>query len=101
MSDSATSWTVAPLSMEFSRPEYWSRSPFPSPGVQCRCKNRGSGFWGTPVFKVLEEKVKLTQKYEKGQLMWEMERGCYNGSQEKKAFLIERGELTVLLLKSE
>ena len=28
-------WTVAcqvPLSMEFSRPEYWSRSPFPTPG---------------------------------------------------------------------
>ena len=30
-----TSWTVArqvPLSMEFSRPEYWSGLPFPSPG---------------------------------------------------------------------
>ena len=30
-----TPWTVArqhPLSMEFSRPEYWSRLPFPSPG---------------------------------------------------------------------
>ena len=30
-----TSWTVAhqaPLSMEFSRQEYWSRFPFPSPG---------------------------------------------------------------------
>ena len=28
-------WTVAhqaPLSMEFSRQEYWSRLPFPSPG---------------------------------------------------------------------
>ena len=23
----------APLSMEFSRQEYWSRQPFPSPGV--------------------------------------------------------------------
>ena len=35
MSDSATPWTVAcqvPLSMEFSRQEYWSRLPFPSPG---------------------------------------------------------------------
>ena len=30
-----TSWTVvhqAPLSMEFSRQEYWSGEPFPSPG---------------------------------------------------------------------
>ena len=35
VSDSATPWIVAcqaPLSMEFSRPEYWSRLPFPSPG---------------------------------------------------------------------
>ena len=30
-----TSWTVArqaPLSMEFSRKEYWNGKPFPSPG---------------------------------------------------------------------
>ena len=35
MSDSATPWTVAcqvPLSTEFSRQEYWSGKPFPSPG---------------------------------------------------------------------
>ena len=36
MSDSfAAPWTVAPqapLSMEFSRQEYWSGFPFPSPG---------------------------------------------------------------------
>ena len=36
MSDSfATPWTViyqAPLSIEFSRQEYWSGLPFPSPG---------------------------------------------------------------------
>ena len=35
MSDSATLWTVAlqaPLSMGFSRQEYWSGLPFPSPG---------------------------------------------------------------------
>ena len=34
-SDSATPWTVvyqAPLSTEFSRQEYWSGLPFPSPG---------------------------------------------------------------------
>ena len=33
MSDSATPWTVvcqAPLSMEFSRPDYWSGFPLPS-----------------------------------------------------------------------
>ena len=36
LSDSATPWTVAhqaPLSMEFSRQEYWSELPFPTPGV--------------------------------------------------------------------
>ena len=35
MSDSATPWTVAhwaPLSMEFSRQEYWNGLPCPSPG---------------------------------------------------------------------
>ena len=35
MSDSVTSWTTAHqalLSMEFSRQEYWSGLPFPSPG---------------------------------------------------------------------
>ena len=35
MSDSATPWIVAyqsPQSMEFSRQEYWSGLPFPSPG---------------------------------------------------------------------
>ena len=34
MSDSATPWTIThqvPLSMEFSRQEYWSGLPFPSP----------------------------------------------------------------------
>ena len=30
VSDSATPWAIQ--SMEFSRPEYWSGSPFPSPG---------------------------------------------------------------------
>ena len=35
VSDSETPWTAAhqaPLSMEFSRQEYWSGLPFPSPG---------------------------------------------------------------------
>ena len=35
LSDSASPWTVAhqaPLSMGFSRQEYWSGSPFPPPG---------------------------------------------------------------------
>ena len=36
MSDSLTPWTVAyqaPLSMEFSRQEYWSGLPFPPPRI--------------------------------------------------------------------
>ena len=36
MSDSAMPWTVAcqaPLSMEFSRQEYWSELPFPPPSL--------------------------------------------------------------------
>ena len=36
VSNSATPWTIAhqaPLSMRFSRQEYWSGLPFPSPGV--------------------------------------------------------------------
>ena len=35
MSDSLIPWTIAhqaPLSMEFSRQEYWGGLPFPSPG---------------------------------------------------------------------
>ena len=35
MSDSATPWTVAhqaPLCMGFSRQDYWSGLPFPTPG---------------------------------------------------------------------
>ena len=35
VSDSAIPWTIAcqaPLSVEFSRQEYWSGLPFPSPG---------------------------------------------------------------------
>ena len=33
----ATRWTIdyqSPLSMEFSRQGYWSRLPFPSPGIE-------------------------------------------------------------------
>ena len=39
MSNSATPWIVAyqaPLSMGFSRQEYWSGLPLPSPSVQIR-----------------------------------------------------------------
>ena len=32
MSNSQTAALQVPLSMEFSRQEYWSRLPFPSPG---------------------------------------------------------------------
>ena len=37
VSDSATPWTIAsqaPLSMGFSRQEYWSGLPFPSPVIK-------------------------------------------------------------------
>ena len=37
VSHSATLWTVArqtPLSMEFSRPDYWSGLLFPDPGTE-------------------------------------------------------------------
>ena len=39
VSDSVTPWTVAfraLLSMEFSRQEYWSKLPFPTPDTECR-----------------------------------------------------------------
>ena len=38
----ATSWTIAcqaPLSMEFSRQEYWNGLPFPSPGLPSPLSN--------------------------------------------------------------
>lgn len=47
-------------------------------------------FWGPPIFRVLEEKEKSTLKYEKEQLMREMESACHNGNQEKKAFYLEK-----------
>ena len=43
MSDFVTSWTVAhkaPLSMGFSRQEYWSGLPFPSPGGSSRPRDQ-------------------------------------------------------------
>jgi len=46
----ATPWTVAyqaPQSMEFSRQEYWSGLPFPSPGD---CPNPGTEP-GSPTFQ--------------------------------------------------
>ena len=39
---SATPWTVAhqaPLSMRFSRQEYWSGLPFPTPGLSCMSRS--------------------------------------------------------------
>ena len=47
MSDSATPWT--PLSMGFSRPEYWSGLPYPppgdipNPGMELRCLSHVAG----------------------------------------------------------
>ena len=43
VSDSATPWTAAhqaPLSMEFSRQEYWSGFPFPSPHINTKDMDR-------------------------------------------------------------
>ena len=52
MSDSVTPWTVtlqAPLSMGFSRQEYWSGLPFPSPGhlpgTGSKPESLGIGWW--------------------------------------------------------
>ena len=46
----ATPWTAAyqaPLSMGFSRQEYWSGVPLPSPNIQCveKCKNHNRIKW--------------------------------------------------------
>ena len=52
MYDSATPWTVArqaPLSMGFSRQEYWSGLPSPSPfqtNSSCSCKLEQGRGWG-------------------------------------------------------
>ena len=46
---SATPWTVArqvPLSIGFSRQEYWSGLPFPSPGMMGVTKRPSWVAWG-------------------------------------------------------
>ena len=48
MSDSATPWTIQ--SMEFSRPEYWSGLPFPSPGDLPNSGIEPSSCLGYPFF---------------------------------------------------
>ena len=64
MSDSATPWTVAcqaPLSVRFSRQEYWSGSPFPSPGdlldpgIQLRSPTLQADFFIFIVWAIREE----------------------------------------------
>ena len=58
VSDSQTPWTVvhqAPLSLEFSREEYWSGLPFPSPkdlpnpGIELSSLELQSGFFYLPL----------------------------------------------------
>ena len=47
----ATSWTAAyqaPPSMGFSRQEYWSGVPLPSPNNHCNYSNLGNSFCGAP-----------------------------------------------------
>ena len=62
VSDSfATPWTVvcqASLSLEFSRQEYWSRLPFPSPG-ECSCLYICvcEIFWTPSHLPLLEEEI--------------------------------------------
>ena len=63
----ATPWTVAhqaPLSMGFTRQEYWSRLPFPppgdlpDPGIEPRSPALAGGFFTTePPVHILEKKV--------------------------------------------
>ena len=67
-----TLWTVArqaPLSMGFSRQEYWSGLPFPSPGDLPRLLH-----WSEPPGKPLfREVIKIKQSHESGVLI---RKGC-------------------------
>ena len=50
MSDSAIPWVIAyraSPSMEFPRQEYWSGSPFPSPGIKPASPALAGGFFTT------------------------------------------------------
>ena len=58
-------WTIAcqaPLSMEFSRQEYWSRLPFPSPGDLSDPEIKP----GSPALQADSLLSKLTEKLQKG-----------------------------------
>ena len=69
MSDSVTLWTIAhqaPLSMEFSRQEYWSGLPFPSPGnlpnpgcLHFRRNLYGLSHQGSPMKRKIELKAEV------------------------------------------
>ena len=70
-----TPWTMAcqaPLSMEFSRPEYWSGQPFlfprdvPNPGIEPRSPAESAGrfstIWATREAPTLQETMKYAQR---------------------------------------
>ena len=64
----ATPWTVAcqaPLSMEFSRQEYWSRLPFPTPDGEISITSDNVDDT-TPVAESEEELKSLLMKVKEG-----------------------------------
>ena len=70
MSDSATPWTVAlqvPLSVGFSRQEYWSGLPVPSPGdiLDPGIKRKSSALEGRFFIAEPPEKLKFNYKVKK------------------------------------
>ena len=87
VSDSAISWTVAhqiPLSMEFSRQEYWSGLPFPSPrdlpdpGIQpcllC-CRHLGSPIEFTFTVNNVQ-KLEISKSFIKNTLLGNLKPSC-------------------------
>ena len=107
LSNSATPWTVArqaSKSMEFSRQEYWSGLPFPSPedlpypgikpgspilqadSLPPEPSGNPDEFWSTPVFRDQEEKVEPAKNTEKVANEVGREPEDYSVDQVKKAF---------------
>ena len=85
MSDSETLWTVASqalLSMEFSRQEYWSGSPFPTPGdlpnpeIETASPASAGGFFATeppgkPRYKahcMVKKEKKKAREWQRGRV---------------------------------
>ena len=80
VSDSATPWTVAcqtSLSMEFSRQEYWSGLPFPTPGIE------SESFVSPALVRFLTSETYM--QVNKQQLELDMER--QTGSKQEKEYV--------------